>query len=285
MTVKELYLTIKNILSQGGVSDPSFEASYLMEEIAGYDRNKIIVYGDDVISDHEKEKLLNMAKKRAAGEPLQYVMGLWYFMDLPFAVGKGVLIPREDTQVCVDICIKRIKENPEKEIQVLDLCAGSGAISVAISKYCKNAKVTAVEKSPEAYEYLLKNIYINQADVKAVKCDIFYPENFLQDEEFDIIVSNPPYIKREELPTLQSEVQYEPKMALDGGESGLDFYSFITKRYTEFLKKDGMLVYELGEDQFEDVKKMMTDAGFGNISSSLDIGGVERAISGFYKNN
>ena len=176
-----------------------------------------------------------------------------------------------------------IKENPEKEMQVLDLCAGSGAISVAISKYCKNAKVTAVEKSPEAYEYLLKNIYINQADVKAVKCDIFYPENFLQDEEFDIIVSNPPYIKREELPTLQSEVQYEPKMALDGGESGLDFYSFITKRYTEFLKTDGMLVYELGEGQFEDVKKMMTGAGFGNISSSLDIGGVERAISGFYK--
>src|SRR5699024_10667452 len=139
--------------------DPSFEDSYLMGEIGGYDRNKIIVYGDGVISDREEERQLNMAKKRAAGEHLQYDMGLWYFMEWLIAVGKEVIIPREDTQVCVDICINRIKENPEKEIQVLDLCAGSGAISVAISKYCKNAKVIAVEKSPEAYEYLLKNIY------------------------------------------------------------------------------------------------------------------------------
>lgn len=283
MTVKELYLTIKNILSEGGVNDPSFEASCLMEEIAGCDRNKIIVFGGNEISQEETEKLLNMAEKRASGEPLQYVLGLWYFMDLPFTVGKGVLIPREDTQVCVDICIKKIKENPLREMQVLDLCAGSGAVSVAVAEYCKNAKVTGVEKSPEAYEYFLKNIYINGADVKAVKGDIFYPENFLSDEKFDIIVSNPPYIKREELPVLQREVQYEPKMALDGGESGLDFYAFITKSYAEFLKPGGMLVYELGEGQFEDVKKMMAEAGFENISPSLDIGGVERCIYGNLK--
>lgn len=283
MTVKELYLTVKNILKQGGVSDPSYEASCLMEEVTGFDRSKIIVFGNNGVSSQNEEKLLNMAKRRASGEPLQYIIGLWYFMDLPFFVGKGVLIPRDDTQVSVELCINKINENPEKEMQVLDLCAGSGAISVAIAKNCKNAKVTAVEKSQDAYEYLLKNIYLNQADVKAVRGDVFYPENFLCDERFDIIVSNPPYIKSEELPTLQSEVQWEPSMALDGGETGLDFYSFITKRYTKYLKPMGMLVYELGEEQFSAVKEMMISAGFEGIRSSLDIGGVERSIYGRLK--
>lgn len=283
MTVKELYLTVKNILKQGGVSDPSYEASCLMEEVTGFDRSKIIVFGDNGVSSQNEEKLLNMAKRRASGEPLQYIIGLWYFMDLPFFVGKGVLIPRDDTQVSVELCINKINENPEKEMQVLDLCAGSGAISVAIAKNCKNAKVTAVEKSQDAYEYLLKNIYLNQADVKAVRGDVFYPENFLCDERFDIIVSNPPYIKSEELPTLQSEVQWEPSMALDGGETGLDFYSFITKRYTKYLNPMGMLVYELGEEQFSAVKEMMISAGFEEIGSSLDIGGVERSIYGRLK--
>lgn len=283
MTVRELYLAIKNILAEGGVSDPSFEASCLMEETAGYDRNRIIVYGSDEISEAETEKLLDMAKSRAKGEPLQYVIGQWYFMDLPFVVGKGVLIPREDTQVCVDVCIKRINSQPEREFRVLDLCAGSGAISVAISKYCENASVTAVEKSQEAYEYLLKNIYLNQTSVKAVRGDVFYPENFLWDEKFDIIVSNPPYIKKEELSKLQREVQFEPAMALDGGESGLDFYSFITKYYAKFIKNGGMLVYELGEEQFLPVKKMMEDSGFENIGASLDIGGTERCIFGILK--
>lgn len=282
MTVKELYLTIKNILSNSGIEDYAFESSFLMEEVTGYDRSGIIVYGDNEVSPHDEEKLLSMAKRRAEGEPLQYVTGLWYFMDIPFVVGKGVLIPREDTQVCVDVCIRRIEKEPERVFKVLDLCAGSGAISVAICKYCRNVNVTAVEKSAEAYEYLLKNIYLNQASVKAVKGDIFCPEDFLEGESFDIIVSNPPYIKREELPALQREVQWEPKMALDGGESGLDFYSFITKAYCGFLKHNGMMVFELGEEQFLPVKKLMEDCGFVNIGSSLDIGNVERAVFGTF---
>lgn len=280
MTVKELYLKVKKILAKSEISDASFEASYLMEAVIGYDRSKIIVCGEEQVPSRYEEKLLDMAKRRAQGEPLQYVTGLWYFMDLPFVVGKGVLIPREDTQVCVDVCIKRINSQPEREFLVLDLCAGSGAISVAISKYCKNASVTAVEKSQEAYEYLLKNIYLNQASVKAVRGDVFYPENFLLDEKFDIIVSNPPYIKKEELPKLQREVQWEPAMALDGGESGLDFYYFITKNYTRFLNEGGMLVYELGEEQLLPVKKIMEDSGFENIGCCLDIGGVERSVFG-----
>lgn len=283
MTVKELYLKIRDILKKAELEDPSFEASFLMEEVVGYDRSGIIVCGDREVSPHDEEKLLSMAKRRAKGEPLQYVTGLWYFMDIPFVVGKGVLIPREDTQVCVDVCINRIKAEPERFFKVLDLCAGSGAISVAISKYCKNANVTAVEKSADAYEYLLKNIYLNQAAVKAVKGDVFSPKDFLHGESFDIIVSNPPYIKRDELSTLQKEVQWEPRMALDGGETGLDFYYFITKNYREFLNPGGMLVYELGEEQFLPVKKLMEDWGFENIGTSLDIGNVERAVFGTFK--
>lgn len=283
MNVKELYLKAKKILAKSEISDASFEAAYLMEAVIGYDRSKMIVCGEEQVPSRYEEKLLNMAKRRAQGEPLQYVTGFWYFMDLPFVVGKGVLIPREDTQVCVDVCINRINSQPEREFLVLDLCAGSGAISVAISKYCKNASVTAVEKSQEAYEYLLKNIYLNQTSVKAVRGDVFHPENFLLDEKFDIIVSNPPYIKKEELPKLQREVQWEPAMALDGGESGLDFYSFITKNYMYFLNEGGMLVYELGEDQFLPVKKMMEDSGFENIGCCLDIGGTERAVFGTLK--
>lgn len=283
MTVKELYLSVKEILAIGNIPDPSFEAAFLMEEALGYSRSKIIVFGDSVVSALQQEKLLDMAKRRAGGEPLQYVTGKWYFMDIPFEVGYGVLIPREDTQVCVDICIEELKKFKERKMQVLDLCAGSGAISVAISKYCGNAQVTAVEKSRDAYEYLLKNIYLNKADVKAVRGDIFYPENFIKDEKFDIIVSNPPYIKSEDILTLQKEVQQEPKMALDGGAEGLDFYRFITTKYTDYLNTGGLLVYELGEGQFPFVKDMMTEAGFENIEPRFDIGGIERAVFGTLK--
>ena len=110
MTVKELYLSVKEILAKGNIPDPAFEAAFLMEETLGYSRSKIIVFGDSVVSALQQEKLLDMAKRRADGEPLQYITGKWYFMDIPFEVGYGVLIPREDTQVCVDICIEELKK-------------------------------------------------------------------------------------------------------------------------------------------------------------------------------
>ena len=161
----------------------------------------------------------------------------------------------------------------------LDLCAGSGAICVALSRLA-NIDVTAVELSNVAFNFLKKNIAHNNAKVKPVKGDIFKCYADFEDGAFDLIVSNPPYIKSDEIPTLQAEVRREPSIALDGGISGYDFYEAIIDNWSSKLVSGGALAFELGEGQCDYVRSMMTAKGFGNFKSGIDLGGVQRAIIG-----
>ena len=278
MTIEELYRKAKYILLKAGIEDPAFDALCLIEKVFNYNRTMLIAKGDTVATDVKEKEFLDLVEKRAEFEPLQYLLGSWNFMGYDFFVGKGVLIPREDTSEVVTLCIEQAKKYQKPKI--LDLCAGSGAISVVLAKEIPNAEVTAVELSDKAFPYLLKNIEHNNADVKAINGDIFKCLDEFEDGYFDIIVSNPPYIIRDEIKTLQKEVQLEPSMALDGGIDGYDFYRFIISNWTSKLKRNGSMAFELGEGQMDTVKNLMTQENFGDFKEKIDLGDIQRAIIG-----
>ena len=278
MTVGEAYRKTKDILAEAGFEAPAFEALCLVEKVFGFNRLALITMGEETAATDEKLALLDeLTEKRLSHEPLQYIIGKWSFMGIDLIVGEGVLVPRDDTEVVTSLCIDFLsgKENPS----VIDLCAGSGAISLALEKYA-NCKVTAVELSDKAFSYLTQNIKLNNSAVNALNGDIFECHKDIADNSLDLIVSNPPYIKSADIAALQEEVQHEPVMALDGGESGLDFYRRIVPLWKSKLKAGGALAFELGEGQYDEVCRILADNGFGGITESIDFGGIQRAIIG-----
>ena len=278
MTVGEAYRKTKDILTEAGFEAPAFEALCLTEKVFGFNRLALITKGEETVESEEKLAVLaELTEKRLNHEPLQYLLGKWSFMGIDLLVGEGVLVPRDDTEVVTSLCIDYLscKESPN----VIDLCAGSGAISLALEKYA-NCKVTAVELSDKAFSYLTQNIKLNNSAVNALNGDIFECHKDIADNSLDLIVSNPPYIKTADIASLQKEVQHEPAMALDGGESGLDFYRRIVPLWKSKLKADGALAFELGEGQYDEVSRILADNGFGGITESIDFGGIQRAIIG-----
>lgn len=277
MNVQQAFRECKIRLAEAGIEDPSFEAQCLVKKSLGFDRLALIAHGGCEIDDSRLSQLNALTQRRIAFEPLQYILGSWSFCGFEFFVGEGVLIPRDDTEVAVNLCIDFLSKRQNRK--TIDLCAGSGAISVALDKIA-GADVTALELSQKAFEYLNKNILYNNSKVRAIMGDIFECHSQFNDGEYDLIVSNPPYIKTDEIPSLQAEVQKEPAMALDGGADGYDFYRAIVKLWSKKLKKGGALVFELGENQAEYVSSLMKANGFENIHTSLDLGNVQRAIIG-----
>lgn len=278
MTVGEAYRKTKDILTEAGFEAPAFEALCLTEKVFGFNRLALITKGEETVASEEKLAVLaELTEKRLNHEPLQYLLGKWSFMGIDLLVGEGVLVPRDDTEVVTLLCIDYLscKESPN----VIDLCAGSGAISLALEKYA-NCKVTAVELSDKAFSYLTQNIKLNNSAVNALNGDIFECHKDIADNSLDLIVSNPPYIKTADIASLQKEVQHEPAMALDGGESGLDFYRRIVPLWKSKLKAGGALAFELGEGQYDEVSRILADNGFGGITESIDFGGIQRAIIG-----
>lgn len=278
MTVGEAYRKTKDILTEAGFEAPAFEALCLVEKVFGFNRLALITKGEETVASEEKLAVLaELTEKRLNHEPLQYLLGKWSFMGIDLLVGEGVLVPRDDTEVVTSLCINYLscKESPN----VIDLCAGSGAISLALEKYA-NCKVTAVELSDKAFSYLTQNIKLNNSAVNALNGDIFECHKDIADNSLDLIVSNPPYIKTADIASLQKEVQHEPAMALDGGKSGLDFYRRIVPLWKSKLKAGGALAFELGEGQYDEVSRILADNGFGGITESIDFGGIQRAIIG-----
>ena len=193
---------------------------------------------------------------------MQYILGKWDFMGRTFEIGEGVLIPRPETEI---LCQKGIdflknRNNPV----VYDLCSGSGCIGITLNRECPGAKVFLVEKSHDVHRYLNNNAtaIVHESFMGIIVGDVLRIEDFESFSEADLIISNPPYIKSSEIPTLQKEVGYEPKMALDGGEDGLKFYRYIINNWSQKLKYDGEMMFEIGEDQGEAVSEIFKKAGF-----------------------
>lgn len=281
MTLNELYRQTKTNLKKAGVDSPAFDAMCLFEQVFGLDRHGLIMHGGKP-ADREKTKLLEaLAERRSDGEPLQYILGKWQFMELELFVGSGVLIPREDTACVVQTAIDKLSGG--KNLEIADLCSGTGAIALSLAK-ALDCRVAAIELYDNAFIYLEKNIAENNAEnVTAIKADVLIRYDKIPNASLDLIISNPPYIKSGEIKTLQPEVQREPKTALDGGEDGYLFYNAIINNWTDKLKPGGILCFELGENQFDAVKAKMLDKGYENIGFALDLGGVKRCIYGYKK--
>ena len=275
--LRDCYSACRGALQNGGIEAPDFEALCLLEHVTGYGRSGLIAHGDAPVPEEQQALLRELTQKRLTHYPLQYLLGEWSFMGFPLSVGEGVLIPRDDTEVCTDLCLEHLKGKPNAA--AIDLCSGSGAIAVALAKLT-DCHMTAVELCEKAFYFLETNIELNQAAVTPIKSDVMSCFLDFEDDIFDLIVSNPPYIKSADLPTLQKEVQFEPSLALDGGESGFDFYEAILCNWTQKLRHGGAMVFELGENQAAYVAALMRNQGFENIRTELDFGGTERAIIG-----
>ena len=271
--LKDSYLACKSALEKGGIENAAFEAQCMLEHLTGFGRASLLANGGDAFD--RQDELDEMIKRRLKNEPLQYIRGSWSFCGIELLVGEGVLIPRDDTEVVLNLCLDFLKN--KNIAKCVDLCSGSGAIALALERYAK-ADVTAVELSDKAFYFLEKNI--KDSNIDALMDDVLTCHTRFKDNSFDLIVSNPPYIPSRELPTLQAEVQFEPSMALDGGDDGCDFYRAIVRDWSSKLKTGGALAFELGEGQADAVRAMMEGAGFTNIRTETDFGGTHRAIIG-----
>ncbi len=278
MTYKELQKYALTSLASCGSDCPENEVRELFRHFFSADRFFMAENGDKAVSDKDEKAFISSLEKRESGCPLQYVIGHWSFMDAELEVGEGVLIPRDDTEVCVRECMSMVKTEAPL---IADLCSGSGAIAIALAKVYHNARIIAVELSEKAFYYLERNIRSNnmQGIVEPVRGDISSIFNEYQDGYFDVIISNPPYIRTSELSGLQREVHFEPQMALDGGKDGLDFYRIISENWLPKLKKGGIISLEIGEGQGEAVKAMLGENGARNVRIVHDIGGLERTVT------
>ncbi len=264
-------------MTRAGVDNPDGDTREILSAVIGCDYTQLFAFRDKEMDDASADKAIEMARRRAGGEPIQYVIGSWSFMGRDYTVGKGVLIPRDDTEVAVTQALKLIKNVPSPVI--VDLCSGSGIIAITLERELSGAEVYAVEKSPEAYGYLKKNIGLNSSDTIPINADLNDCVGDFADMSLDMIISNPPYIRTDELSGLQSEVQYEPKMALDGGESGFDFYDMIISKWSKKLKNGGYIVFEIGEGQFEYISELLINNGYTDIKGYPDIQGITRAMT------
>ena len=276
MTVNELYRQGAEMLDYAFIENAFFDARWLIECAMGIDSTEFALKKDKQVSKKEEVKFLSFIRRRISGEPLQYILGKWEFMGYEFTVGEGVLIPRPETELLVDFAKDFLssKQNPV----VLDLCAGSGCIGISVAKLFPKAKVYLVEKSDEAFAYLKKNIKLNKAkNAEAVMGDIC-DSSLLSSVSPDLILSNPPYIKTNEIDTLQKEVRREPRMALDGGEDGYCFYNVLAENWLPKLKSGGMLAAECGEAQAEDISQMFFLAGY-ETDTINDLSGIQRVVT------
>lgn len=260
--------------------NPRFESELLLSYAIKKERIWLLLHGSDKLSEDDCNRFLGLVKRRADGEPFSYITGIKEFMSLDFKVKEGVLIPRPDTETLVSHIIETFKN---KNALILDLCTGSGAIAVSLAKYLEDSFITAVDISDVCIETAKENAETNGvADrVDIVKKDIL--TGFSTDKQFDCIVSNPPYIKTEDIKTLMKDVKdFEPTLALDGGNDGLIFYRKISTLAKKLLKKDGILAYEIGHDQAQDVYNIMKNESFSEIDFVKDLAGINRVIYGKY---
>lgn len=278
MNYRECFEKGKRALAEVEIEEAELDARLLLEHICGTDRNTLLVHGDRTVSPEEEKQYLDAVERRSRRIPLQQITGQQEFMGLPFRVNSNVLIPRQDTEVLVEEVLKHTHDG----MQILDMCTGSGCILISILHYSNDCEGLGVDVSSPALEVAEENaerLLSGRTGVSArfLQSDLFEAV----DGKYDILVSNPPYIRSTVVDTLMPEVRdYEPRIALDGEEDGLAFYRRILSDCRKNLKKGGMLFFEIGYDQAEDVKGMMEQSGFLEVTVKKDFGGLDRVVFG-----
>lgn len=263
MTLAQLLCAMTERLACAGVQDASFDAKQLLLFAFGIDETSFLLRRNEEALQKPRIACENLIARRVNGEPLQYLLGAWNFLDESYTVGPGVLIPRPETEDLVLLCEERLQNVAHPVI--LDLCAGSGCIGLSLQKRFRDAEVWLVEYSDQALSYLRKNVKAGGvADrVQVVQGDVLQGRAaFPALPKADLIVSNPPYIPSDEISTLQREVRREPRLALDGGADGLLFYRCFADQWTDALKSDGFFAFECGEGQGAAISDMFHSAGF-----------------------
>lgn len=280
MTLAQVYQNGKEYLRKAGVESPAFDAMCLFEAVFGYNRQGLLLHGDEPAPNDRIVVFNDSIHQRADKRPLQYIVGEWPFLSLTLKIGEGVLIPREDTEVLVRTAEEMLRLR-EKAV-ALDLCAGTGAVGLGLASLLPQVEVTCVEFFDEALTYLKENLqrHPELASVNWMQADVLDPAVPEQFGMVDAIVSNPPYVTTGEMETLQEEVRREPSTALDGGEDGLRFYRALAENWVPILKKGGIFAVEIGEGQAEAVRELFTQAGLKNIRIAKDFGGIDRVVAG-----
>ena len=287
LILKELLQIAENRLTKEGCLDPRLDAELLLSFLLRTERSFFFTHSATPLDDNRCEMFFELVDRRASGEPVQYIIGTQEFMGLRFQVDERVLIPRQDTEVLVERAIEELKtvKRPMGGLEVLDLCCGSGAIAVSLAYYVPKLKITAADVSKGALDVARENAggYAPARGIEFVQSDLFgaFPKNRKGEgkKKFDLIVTNPPYIPSEVIPTLQREVaRHEPMLALDGGETGLDFYMKILAEAPCYLKKNGLLMMEIGHDQAEAVCALAQGGGGFDTEVLKDLAGHDRVV-------
>lgn len=282
VTYQELYRWGLEELARADIGEAGQDARLLLEWCCGTDRNTLLAHGDREMSLEEVQKYAQCMAQRKEHVPLQYITGEQNFMGLSFAVDRNVLVPRQDTEVLVEEVMRYLHDG----MNILDMCTGTGCILLSLLHYSNDCTGVGVDVSGEALRIARENterlLSAEPGDrVAFVQSDLF--DEVDNGEKFDIIVSNPPYIKTGVIGTLMPEVRdYEPRLALDGREDGLFFYRRIIEQAGEYLAGGGMLFFEIGCDQGEEVRRLMENAGYREVEIVKDFAGLDRVVHGIY---
>lgn len=280
LPVREILKLGETRLTDAACSNPKTDSELLYCHLMNIDRSRLFLYWGDELSDDLCSAYFALLDARTSGVPLQYITGKQAFMGLEFAVNESVLIPRQETEVLVETVLEMIKASQGRIKRVLDLCTGSGAIAVSLAALARGLDVSASDISTEAVTLARRNASTAEVKVNFAVGDLFAPfkKAFGRTEKFNLIVSNPPYIRSAVIPTLQVEVKdNEPMLALDGGEDGLDFYRKIIAQAPTYLKKNGIVAMEIGYDQAEAVGTLATENGtYQKVEIIRDLAGLDR---------
>lgn len=273
MNYTEAFLMGMQKLKEAEIGEAQLDARLLLEEVCGTDHNTLLCHGDREMSEAEEEQYRRALEQRAVHVPLQHLLGYQDFMGLRFQVNEHVLIPRQDTEILVEEAMRYLHDG----MRILDLCTGSGCILLSLLHYSNDCEGVGVDISQEALRVAAQNAELLDIKADFLKSDLYEKVT----GKFDLLVSNPPYIERKVIPTLMEEVrEYDPYIALDGGEDGLDFYRRIIGGAQDYLKRGGQILMEIGSGQAKAVSELLREAGFKEIDVCRDFAGLDRVVSG-----
>ena len=280
MIIKEVLKSSIEEINKLNIEDASMKVKMLLSDILGKEKEYLLIHDNEELSQDVLDSFYAKLNRLKDEEPIQYILNKQEFMGFEFYVDENVLIPQPDTEILVEevVDISKKINNNSNELRVLDMCTGSGAIAISLSKLIENASVSASDISDGALNVAKENAIKNSVNIEFYKSDLF--NDISKNVKFDIIVSNPPYIQTEVIKGLSKEVQSEPFIALDGGEDGLVFYREIIKNAKDYIIEDGYLALEIGYDQKESVTNLLRENGYKNIYSKTDLAGNDRVVVG-----